>query len=242
MTVQYSYEVISVDEAARCMEVKYTSEGRQTLHVGARLPFEGETLNDVIQMFAPIGYWEEQDRAVVAPDVGSIGSVDPSTQAIGQFIEDTTHYPEYEADKQAATEFLVGKSLPADVLYVTSMYNVTTKELLANLFRCENQLVKVLNGIPIEWYEAAVVIDEEPYTYVSKSLDAGVVIDKYIIDQRGLVKLSQDLSVAPTITNLGTFASMPPLLQPLVESFEHYERIRAWSLTPYGLVVEYGRL
>lgn len=73
MSVQYTYEVISVDKAARCMEVIYSSEGRQTTHIGARLPYEGESLEAVIHMYAPLAYWHDQERAVVAPSVGVSG-------------------------------------------------------------------------------------------------------------------------------------------------------------------------
>jgi hypothetical protein len=75
MSIQYTYEIVKVDEAARCMEVVYASEGRLTMHIGARLPFEGESLEAVIQMYAPIAYWREQERAVVAPPVGLIGTL-----------------------------------------------------------------------------------------------------------------------------------------------------------------------
>jgi hypothetical protein len=73
MTITYRYEVIKVDEAARCMEVVYASEGHQTMHIGARLPFQGETLESVIKAFAPVAYWRDQERAVVAPSVGVSG-------------------------------------------------------------------------------------------------------------------------------------------------------------------------
>jgi hypothetical protein len=75
MSFEYTYEVIAVDQAARCMEVVYSSAGRQTMHIGARLPYEGETLESVVQMYSPVAYWLEQDATVVAPQVGAIGSV-----------------------------------------------------------------------------------------------------------------------------------------------------------------------
>ena len=75
MTIEYTYQIIAVDEAARCMEVVYSSEGRQTLHIGARLPYEGESLEAVIQMYAPVAYWREQETAVVVPQVGITGTV-----------------------------------------------------------------------------------------------------------------------------------------------------------------------
>ena len=77
MTIEYTYEIISVDEAARCMEVVYSSEGRETMHIGARLPFVGEDLEQIIRMYAPIAYWEERERAVQVPQVGASGTVAP---------------------------------------------------------------------------------------------------------------------------------------------------------------------
>jgi hypothetical protein len=73
MSIDFNYEIIAVDEAAKCMEVVYTAQGRQTMNIGARLPFEGETLEAVIRMYAPVRYWEEQELAVVAPAVGTSG-------------------------------------------------------------------------------------------------------------------------------------------------------------------------
>jgi hypothetical protein len=75
MNIQYTYEIIAVDQAARCMEVVYSSEGRQTMHIGARLPFEGESLEAVIQMYAPLAYWREQETPTIVVEVGHRGSM-----------------------------------------------------------------------------------------------------------------------------------------------------------------------
>lgn len=77
MSITYTYEIASVDEAARCMEIVYTAEGHQTMRIGARLPFEGESLQAVIDQFAPVAYWLEQMRPVVVPQVGTAGVVQP---------------------------------------------------------------------------------------------------------------------------------------------------------------------
>lgn len=81
MSIQYTYEIIKVDEAARCMEVIYSAEGHQTMHIGARLPYVGESLESVIAMFAPVAYWEEQTRPVALPEVGVSGVVAPVAPA-----------------------------------------------------------------------------------------------------------------------------------------------------------------
>lgn len=70
MNIPYSFNIIKTDEAARSMEVVYSSPGRKTMHVGARLPYAGESRDAVIHMFAPIQYWIEQEAAVVVPELG----------------------------------------------------------------------------------------------------------------------------------------------------------------------------
>lgn len=75
MSIQYTYSVIKVDEAARVMEVVYTADGRQTMHIGARLPYVGESLEAVVEMYAPVAYWLEQDAQVAAVAEGTTGTI-----------------------------------------------------------------------------------------------------------------------------------------------------------------------
>lgn len=77
MSIQYTYTIESVDTAARCMVVVYEAQGHATLHMGARIPFEGEALEDVVAMFAPVSYWEAQVRPLDTPVVGASGTVVP---------------------------------------------------------------------------------------------------------------------------------------------------------------------
>lgn len=75
MSIQYTYSVIKVDEAARAMEVVYTAEGRQTMHIGARLPYVGESLESVVQMYSPVAYWLEREAQVAAVSEGATGTI-----------------------------------------------------------------------------------------------------------------------------------------------------------------------
>jgi hypothetical protein len=91
MSIEYGYTVVTVDEAARCMEVVYTAQGRQTMHIGARLPYEGEELEAVIAMYSPVAYWLEQERVVQAPQVGASGVIVPPSPPVSDepaFIEE----------------------------------------------------------------------------------------------------------------------------------------------------------
>lgn len=92
MSIEYTYEITAVDEAARCMEVLYTSPGREPRLVGARLPYEGEDLEALIHSYSPVRYWEEQEAAVVVPQVGLKGTVtpvQPQVEAPGQIPQAT---------------------------------------------------------------------------------------------------------------------------------------------------------
>jgi len=82
MSIAYKYEIIAVDEASRCMEVVYSAEGHKTVHVGARLPFQGEDLESVIAAFAPVSLWLELATPVAAPKVGVTGSVQPKPEPL----------------------------------------------------------------------------------------------------------------------------------------------------------------
>ena len=77
MSITYTYTVILVDEAARCMEIVYEASGHQTMHISARLPYEGETLEDIVRMYAPVLSWEAAVRIVIVPSVGATGVLAP---------------------------------------------------------------------------------------------------------------------------------------------------------------------
>lgn len=80
MSIIYTYEIIAVDEQARCMEVLYSAEGHSTMHIGTRLPFEEEAIEDVIKAYAPVALWLEQARVVIVPQVGAMGTIEPDTK------------------------------------------------------------------------------------------------------------------------------------------------------------------
>jgi len=75
MSISYTYEIIRVDQQARVMEVVYTAPGRQTMHVGARLPYVGETIEAVVEMYAPVRHWEQAEAEVLTPEIGTTGEI-----------------------------------------------------------------------------------------------------------------------------------------------------------------------
>lgn len=85
----YTYEILTVDEASRCMEIAYSHDAHGTMHVGVRLPFEGESIEGVIKSFAPLGYWRDLEKPVTIPREGVSGTIE----------EAQTHGPEVEPNE-----------------------------------------------------------------------------------------------------------------------------------------------
>lgn len=90
MNITYSYKVVSVDAAARCMEIVYEAEGHQTMHIGARLPYEGETLEAIVASYAPVALWNERTLAIVVPELGASGQIEVLGPAAQNPVEPAT--------------------------------------------------------------------------------------------------------------------------------------------------------
>jgi hypothetical protein len=80
--INYTYEIIHVDEGSRCMEIVYRSDTYGVMHVGARLPFDGEPLEQVISIFSPVAEWRLRDLAVSPPPQGATGSMTDSIPTV----------------------------------------------------------------------------------------------------------------------------------------------------------------
>lgn len=84
MNIEYTYRITNVDKQAKSMEIMYESSKYGVLHVGARMPWEDETLEDVVRMYNPVNYWLEKEKEVLDVEVGAYGvqsiSLEPSVQ------------------------------------------------------------------------------------------------------------------------------------------------------------------
>jgi len=77
MNISYQYEVLSVDRDANCMSVLFKSNGFQDVTVGVRIPFEGEDVDAVIRLSAPLAIWQPVVRPLQTIEVGYSGQVQP---------------------------------------------------------------------------------------------------------------------------------------------------------------------
>lgn len=76
--ITYSFKIVKVDKPSKVMEIEYSAPGHQTVIIGARLPYLGESLDSIVAMYAPIRYWEEQDLEVEDIVQGIYGYIEPA--------------------------------------------------------------------------------------------------------------------------------------------------------------------
>lgn len=72
--LSYTYEIKSVSQQGRFMEVVYFVEGKDPVTVGVRLPFENESLEAVIYNHSPVRYFIEEMTPVADVRPGTTGS------------------------------------------------------------------------------------------------------------------------------------------------------------------------
>ena len=74
-TISYTYEITRVDPDAKAMDILYTSPEYGTTLVGARMPWDGETVEQIAQMYSPVRNWIEQTLAVAPVSAGTSGDL-----------------------------------------------------------------------------------------------------------------------------------------------------------------------
>lgn len=74
-TISYTYEITRVDPDAKAMDILYTSPEYGTTLVGARMPWDGETVEQIAQMYSPVRNWIERTLPVASVSVGAAGDL-----------------------------------------------------------------------------------------------------------------------------------------------------------------------
>jgi hypothetical protein len=125
MNLEYTYRITNVSEDARSMEIVYTSPVYGTLRVGARLPWRGETIAQVVEMYNPTRYWLDTVREIEPVAEGLTGS-----QSVEVFDPDAPA-PEPSPEEVRAmiqAKRLVALQLKADPLFFKWQAGEGTKE------------------------------------------------------------------------------------------------------------------
>lgn len=69
----YNYEIIDVDYTSKSMEIVYKHATYGTMNISTRLPYTDETLDQLVEMYAPVDYWLEQNKKPLQVSVGTTG-------------------------------------------------------------------------------------------------------------------------------------------------------------------------
>lgn len=80
----FTYEVKEISENGKSMVLTYTCDGYDPVDVGARVPYGGETLDQIADMFAPTYWWNEQAAVHEPVTVGQTGQRVHELPAIGK--------------------------------------------------------------------------------------------------------------------------------------------------------------
>jgi hypothetical protein len=77
MALEFTYEITAIDEVEKKLYVTYRANGKPSVESATRIPWESETLEQVITHFAPIAYWESLDVPTTAEtiSVGQTGTI-----------------------------------------------------------------------------------------------------------------------------------------------------------------------
>lgn len=79
MDISYNFEIASVSLEASCMEVVYSANGYSTHRISTRLPYSDESIEAVVESYAPIMAWANEGKTFATVTVGASGSLQYST-------------------------------------------------------------------------------------------------------------------------------------------------------------------
>ena len=73
--MNYTYEILLVDEVNNVMDVEYLHEQHGAVLVGMETPKEGQQLDEVLAAYAPIKFWQQKSLGHWSPEVGQSGEL-----------------------------------------------------------------------------------------------------------------------------------------------------------------------
>jgi hypothetical protein len=84
--MKFKYEVMSVDTAAKSMEVKFSAEGEADVTIAMPVPVENEDFNGHILSHSPVPHWQRKAASVQSVPVGK--TADLWTEHLGETPEE----------------------------------------------------------------------------------------------------------------------------------------------------------
>ena len=72
--ITYTYEITSVDTPYKTMMVVYSSQGRPSITMGVPIPTADNSLDAIIEAYAPLTHWLELDKPLLSVTTGTSGT------------------------------------------------------------------------------------------------------------------------------------------------------------------------
>jgi hypothetical protein len=149
-------------------------------------------------------------------------------------------YPNVPVANAVAAAFLLSKGITGSVEFVRTIFNASTGEDVADMFKCGDYWVKTDTKSVLEWYkEGYTTPDGESIYGVSMDVETGDVVD-YYRTRDGIIEKTGALG-AVTTSCLCTYTELPQDVQALLVDFPFKGDIILYSEKPYGHIVEYTR-
>lgn len=137
--ITYTYEIVRVDPANKVMDIQYTSPVHGSILVGARMPWEGETVEDIVRTYEPVRYWVEQTLNVAPVTAGAGGTI-----------------------QIPATPETVGPRSVSKLALVRTMRNTDYDETQTLWDAAKAQLALADEATQEDWQLAAVIQEDDP--------------------------------------------------------------------------------
>jgi hypothetical protein len=133
----------------------------------------------------------------------------------------------------------VADSVKPGCLYLNSIYNATTKQVLCHVFVSGVFLVRVYQDNRTELFEKECVIDNTTYDYVYFENNTPITYYKTNGDDLSFSEYSFYNNIKQWDKYSQGYSFIPEDRKELLNDFAYNDRIFSWSLQPIGLIVEY---
>lgn len=112
MIETYTYIITNTDPTIGAMEVLFSAPGMPDALVGARMPYEGESLDAVVASFAPFAYWDSIGKVFADVTVGHSASITPVVSATPSPLDQ----PTVQAFTEGQTALTAARTTPLQFL------------------------------------------------------------------------------------------------------------------------------
>lgn len=123
--ITYKYQIVSVTPELGHMEIEYSSEGKDTILVGTRLPDDSMTLDQFAHSYVPAHIWLAKQPNTIIPEVGTSNTMTYLTME-EQHQQMTALMEEERIKKQEQDELLLQIKINAAVQSVLEDISKTT--------------------------------------------------------------------------------------------------------------------